>query len=160
MPSSRTRIRMSPEEIDTFLADQLKVQVATVGKRHEPHLSTLFYALRDGHIAFWTYRASQKVVNLRRDPTMTCLVEGGEQYDELRGVALYGTGRIIEDLDEVLRVGGRVGARMTGRPASELDPDADPAVRAGLAQTGRKRVVVVMEPTRTVSWDHRKLANG
>lgn len=160
MANRRAQIRMTDDELGTFLDEQTKVQVATIGKDGTPHLSTLFYAMHDGHLAFWTYGSSQKVVNLRRDPRMTCLVEGGQAYDELRGATLYGTGRIVADLDEVLRVGGKVAARMTGRPAEEFDPDADAGVRAGLERTGRKRVAVFLDITRAVTWDHAKMTAG
>ena len=43
-------------------------------------------------LAFWTYGRSQKIVNLRRDPRITCLVEDGEDYFELRGVSDPGQG--------------------------------------------------------------------
>lgn len=160
MANRRARIQMTDDELGAFLAEQMKVQVATIGKDGMPHLSTLFYAMHDGRLAFWTYGASQKVVNLRRDPRMTCLVESGQAYDELRGATLYGTARIVEDLDEVLRVGGKVAARMAGRPESEFDPDADAGVRAGLERAGRKRVAVFLDVTRAVTWDHAKLAAG
>lgn len=157
MSNRRAQIQMTPEELDAFLAEQMKVQVATIGKDGTPHLSTLFYAVHDGSVAFWTYGTSQKVVNLRRDPRMTCLIEDGQAYDQLRGATLYGRARIHDDLDEVLRVGGKVAARMAGRPEAEFDPDADPQVRAGLEQAGRKRVAVLLDVTHTVTWDHRKL---
>ena len=53
----------------------------------------MFYALLDGRIAFWTYRTSQKARNLARDPRLTCLVEDGEDYFELRGVQVAGVVR-------------------------------------------------------------------
>ncbi|MDL4772273.1 MULTISPECIES: pyridoxamine 5'-phosphate oxidase family protein [Thermomonosporaceae] len=156
MGSKRDKIKMSPAEVGAFLADSFKVQVATVGKEGEPHLVTMFYTLLDGRIAFSTYKASQKVLNLRRDPTMTCLVEDGSEYGELRGVALYGKGRVIEDPDVRLKVGAVVGSRLAGLPVPELGAPLDPAFAAGIEQAMAKRVLIVMEPDRTVSWDHRK----
>ncbi|MFD0854681.1 pyridoxamine 5'-phosphate oxidase family protein, partial [Actinomadura adrarensis] len=108
----RDKIKMTGGEVAAFLAENFKVQVATLGTGGEPHLVTMFYALLDGKIAFTTYKSSQKVLNLRRDPTMTCLVEDGTEYGELRGAALYGQGKIIEDPDVRLKVGAVVGARM------------------------------------------------
>lgn len=86
----RTRIAMSPAEIATFLDQSSKVQLATINRDGTPHLVTMFYAMRDGHIAFWTYRQSQKALNLARDPRITCLVEDGIGYFELRGVQVSG----------------------------------------------------------------------
>ena len=39
-----------------------------------------------GAIGFETFAKSQKVLNLRRDPRITALVEDGTTYDSLRGV--------------------------------------------------------------------------
>jgi hypothetical protein len=36
-------------------------------------------------------------------------------------------------------------------------PDSEELVSEYVAHTGRKRVAFVVEPTRVVSWDHRKL---
>ena len=74
-----------------FLDEKVKVQVASIGKDGAPHLTTLFYVVRDGAIAFWTYGRSQKIRNLERDPRISCLVEDGDDYFELRGVSITGT---------------------------------------------------------------------
>ncbi|MFI0371397.1 pyridoxamine 5'-phosphate oxidase family protein [Actinomadura sp. 1N219] len=153
----REKIRMTPDEAASYLAANFKVQVATVGRDGAPHLVTMFYALLDGKIAFTTYRASQKVLNLRRDPTMTCLVEDGVEYGELRGVALYGRGVVIEDPEPRSKVGMVVGSRMAGLPVPEIGEAIDPVVAEGIEQAIAKRVLVVMEPDRVVSWDHGKL---
>jgi hypothetical protein len=154
--NKREKIKMTEEEVAAFLRASYKVQVATVGKDGEPHLVTMFYALLDGKIAFSTYRTSQKVLNLRRDPTMTCLVEDGVEYGELRGVALYGRGSVIEDPAVRSKVGAVVGSRMAGLPVPEMGEPIDPALAEGIEQAMAKRVIIVMEPDRVVSWDHRK----
>ncbi|MFB4312989.1 pyridoxamine 5'-phosphate oxidase family protein [Actinomadura sp. 21ATH] len=154
--SRREQIRMTDAEVAAYLAESSKVQVATLGKDGAPHLVTMFYALLDGKIAFSTYRTSQKVVNLRRDPTMTCLVEDGTEYSELRGVSLYGKGRIVDDPEVRLQVGAVVGARLAGLPVPEMGAPLDPAFKEGLERSLAKRVIIVMEPDRVVSWDHRK----
>ncbi|MEV4673437.1 MULTISPECIES: pyridoxamine 5'-phosphate oxidase family protein [Actinomadura] len=157
MAGKRDKIKMTPEEVASYLADNFKVQVATVGKDGEPHLVTMFYTLLDGKIAFTTYKASQKVLNLRRDPTMTCLVEDGVEYNELRGVALYGRGLVIEDPKPRSKVGMVVGSRMAGLPVPEIGEPVDPVIAEGIEQALAKRVLIVMEPDRVVSWDHRKV---
>jgi pyridoxamine 5'-phosphate oxidase-like protein len=155
--SRRDAIKMSADELRRFLAEEMKVQVATLNKKGEPHLVTMFYTLEEGKIAFTTYASSQKVVNLRRDPTMTCLVEGGTAYHELRGATLYGHGRIVTDRDVLMRVGMRIGAVMAGLPAPGPDTPPDPEFEAGVAKMMAKRVAIVLEPSRVASWDHRKL---
>jgi PPOX class probable F420-dependent enzyme len=149
---SRKAVQMSDDEIEVFLAGNMKVQVATVGPDGAPHLATLFYVVEDGRIAFWTYGASQKIVNLRRDPRVTCLVEDGEEYLELRGVSIRGRATLVEEYDDVRTLGAKVVTRMAGgADLGELGED----IVAGQA---RKRVGVVIEPEHVASWDHRKMA--
>jgi len=148
----RDAVRMTEEEISGFLEDQLKVQVATIGRDGAPHLSTLYYVLDAGRIAFWTYGSSQKVVNLRRDPRITCLVEDGEDYFELRGVSISGRARLLEEYDDIHALGSRVARRMTtGADLGDLGRDL-------VDRQARKRVGVVVEPDKVTSWDHRKVA--
>ena len=71
----------------------------------------MYYTLVDGKIAFWTYRTSQKALNLARDPRISCLVETGEAYFDLRGVQIQGTVETITDPDAVYRIGLAIGAR-------------------------------------------------
>ena len=58
----------------------------------------MWYGLLDGKVYFETKAKSQKVVNLRRDPKISCSVEAGESYDQLRGVEIEGTAVIIDDM--------------------------------------------------------------
>src|SRR6201996_3955503 len=103
---------MSPSQIEAFLEQSMKVQVATVGPDGAPHLSTLFYVMQDGVMAFWTYRSSQKIKNLERDPRITCLVEDGEDYFELRGVSVPGTAELVRDEPGIRKIGTAVAQRM------------------------------------------------
>ena len=152
MAGGRNAVRMDDAEIRAFLGEQMKVQVATVGPDGAPHLTTLFYVLEDERIAFWTYGASQKIVNLRRDPRISCLVEDGEDYFELRGVSITGKARLIEDYDEIHALGTRVTRRMAG------DADLGELGDSIVDKQARKRVGVVVEPDKVASWDHRKMA--
>jgi PPOX class probable F420-dependent enzyme len=99
---------MTDDEVAAFLAAPRKLQVATVNADGTPHLVTMYYDLIDGRVAFWTYRKAQKAVNLRRDPRVTCLVEDGWTYDELRGVQLSGRAVEVEGTDAVRDVGERI----------------------------------------------------
>src|SRR5512144_1201376 len=93
----RELVKMTDAEIEEFLAASKKVQVATVNADGSPHLTTLFYIVQGGRIAFWTYGRSQKIRNLERDPRITCLVETGDDYFELRGVSIAGHAEIVTD---------------------------------------------------------------
>src|SRR5579864_9465647 len=99
--SRRDLIRMNDEEIRAFLEEQRILQVPTIDHDGWPHLVAMWYVLINDQIVFWTYAKSQKAVNLRRDPRLTCLVETGERYDELRGVQIKGQAIISDDYETV-----------------------------------------------------------
>lgn len=145
--SRRDQIRMTPEEVDAFLAGRHTMNLATLGPDGRIHLVAMWYGFHDGKPAVWTYGKSQKVMNLRRDPRITALVETGDDYGELKGVELVGTARILEDRASVMAVGRNVSERYAG---------ATP--EAALEKMGAKRVAIVIDVDKVVSWDHSKLA--
>ena len=151
MSSGRDAVRLTDEELEEFLTANMKVQVATNGPDGRPHLATLFYVMVEGRLFFWTYGKSQKIQNLRRDPRITCLVEDGQDYFELRGATINGSARLVEDYDQLVDLGGRVATRMAG--GADLGELGDQIV----AQQARKRVGVIVEPEKIASWDHRKM---
>jgi nitroimidazol reductase NimA-like FMN-containing flavoprotein (pyridoxamine 5'-phosphate oxidase superfamily) len=151
---------MPPADVAKLLTEGRKLQLATINPDGTPHLVSMFYALLNGRIAFWTYRASQKARNLSRDPRLTCLVEEGESYFELRGVQLTGTARRIDDRAGVTEIGNLVAARMPS-PVGDLPPaEMAEALTAYVSQAATKRTAYVLDPVRTTSWDHRRLLTG
>ena len=142
---------MTDEELAEFLAENMKVQVATNGP--DGHAAPDHAVLRDGRRAdvLLDLRPSQKIKNLRRDPRITCLVEDGEDYFELRGATISGKARLLEDYDDLVDLGGRVATRMAGgADLGELGAQI-------VAQQARKRVGVLVEPEKIATWDHRKM---
>jgi PPOX class probable F420-dependent enzyme len=150
--SRRELIRMSDEEIRAFLEEQRTVQIATIDHDGWPHLVAMWYALVIDQLVFWTYAKSQKAVNLRRDDRLTCLVETGERYDELRGVQIKGRAIISQDRETVQRIGEAIFERYTG-PLNDN-------TRQLVSAQAPKRVVVFVQPVEIVSWDHRKLGGS
>src|ERR1700690_1182264 len=96
--NQRAQIRMSFSWVAGWAGQSRTATVATIGPGGFPHLVAMWYGLSpDGQLAFETKAKSQKVATLRRDPTISCSVEAGESYDELRGVAIEGSAAIIDD---------------------------------------------------------------
>lgn len=150
--SGRRAVTMSDEEVERFLADNMKVQIATIGRDGAPHLTTLFYVVQDGCICFWTYATSQKVRNLERDPRISALVETGTDYGELAGVSIQGEARIVRDPDGIRRIGSAVAQVMAG--GVDLGDFGRDIVEKQVA----KRVGIVVQPTTVASWDHAKMS--
>ncbi|GAA3519898.1 pyridoxamine 5'-phosphate oxidase family protein [Nocardioides daeguensis] len=157
MSSGRDKVKLSEEEVQGLLEENLKVQVAANGVAGFPHLTTLFYVVRDGKIAFWTYGRSQKILNLERDPRVTALVEDGTDYFELRGVSIEGRAEIVRDHDTILEIGSAVATRMVG--ADSFESLGEIGMKA-VEKQATKRVGVVIHPERVASWDHRKMTGG
>lgn len=150
MPSRRSQIAMTPEEQDEFLATGWTLQVASIGPNGWPHLVAMWYAVIDGEIHFTTFAKAQKVLNLKRDARITCMLEAGEEYQELRGLVVEGEAEVVEgDPSLVLRVMGEIERKRTGKA---------PGIPGEVQQKqAAKRVVVRVRSQREYSWDHRKL---
>jgi PPOX class probable F420-dependent enzyme len=146
----RDVIKMTQDEVDEFLQGRHTMSIATVNHDGSIHLVAMWYGFLEGAIAIETKAKSQKVLNLRRNPQMTVLVEDGESYDELRGVELVGRGEIVEDPERMFELGISVFERYQGGKYTE---EMRPFVEVML----NKRVVVKLHVDRIVSWDHRKL---
>ncbi|WP_246086732.1 pyridoxamine 5'-phosphate oxidase family protein [Nocardioides humi] len=147
-------MRLTEEEVQGLLQENVKVQVAANGRDGFPHLTTLFYVVQDGRIAFWTYGRSQKIRNLERDPRVTALVEDGTDYFELRGVSIEGRAEIVHDHDRILEIGRAVSVRMFGVDSFEALGEIGAQT---VAKQATKRVGVIIHPDRVASWDHRKM---
>jgi PPOX class probable F420-dependent enzyme len=151
VPNVRDMIKMTSDEVDAFLRERHSMSVATIGADGRPHVVAMWYGFLDGAPAFETYRKSQKVVNLRRDPRMTCLVEDGDRYETLRGVELLATGTVIDDQD-ALRT---IARSLFERYETGFGPDqGEEYINFMVA----KRVAVRVDVEDVVSWDHRKIA--
>ena len=140
---------MSDEEVRGFLAEKMVMQCATNGPRGLPHMVALWFVADDRELRSWTYAKSQKARNLERDPRATLGIEDGVQYHELRGVMFECDVEVERDPQQVEQFGLELFARYAG----ELNDD----IRAMVAKQAEKRVGLTFVPTRTVSWDHRKL---
>ena len=147
--NQRRAIRMTPEEVDAFLAERRAMTMCSIAADGSIHAIAMWYGFLDGCIAVETKAKSQKVQNLRRDPRLTVLFEDGDYYEELRGVELVGRAEIIDDPDRLWTVGVSVFERYYGTYSDEVKPFLETMLH--------KRVAVKLNVERTVSWDHRKL---
>jgi PPOX class probable F420-dependent enzyme len=154
MASGRDAVKLTEQEVEDVLSENLKVQVASIGADGAPHLSTLFYIVRDGKIVFWTYGRSQKIKNLERDPRVSALVEDGVDYFELRGVSITGRAEIVRDYDAIYSIGSEVATRMVAAESFEALGDLG---RQTVEKQAHKRVGVIVHPEKVATWDHRKM---
>lgn len=150
MAKKRDEIKMSASEVAGFLAAERVMNVASNGQDGWPHVTALWFVMRDSEPWIWTYRKSQKVKNLERDDHATLLVESGFEYAELRGVMLRTRAHIEYDTERVLDFGEELFVKYQGASAGG-------EMREGLRAQAAKRVAIRFEIVETVSWDHSKL---
>lgn len=147
MASRRKSIEMTQEEIRSFLNAQPRLILVTNGREGYPHpMPVDFVVDEQGRFLVVTFRKSQKVKNLERDPRVGLLVETGLDYSELRAVVAEADAEIIDDVSEVIRVMESIFSRrniVTGTESAYA--------------TSEKRVVLRLTPRSTLSWDHGKL---
>jgi len=145
----RAQIAMSSDEIDAFLHGRHSMTMCTMNPDGNIHAVGMWYGFLEGAIAVESKAKAQKVVNLRRDPRITCMIETGDYYEELQGVSVIGSAEVVDDPDRMFALGVSVLERYYMPYTDEMRP----AVTAML----NKRVVIKVNPIRVISWDHRKL---
>ncbi|MFM7068218.1 MAG: PPOX class F420-dependent oxidoreductase [Actinomycetes bacterium] len=145
----RDVIKMSESEVAAFIAERHSATMSTLAADGSIHSVAMWYGFIDGVMAVETKSKAQKVLNLRRDPRVTMLIEDGEYYEELRGVSIVGTAEIVDDADQLWALGVSVFDRYMGGYTEEMRPFVEVMLH--------NRVAVKIVPTKVVTWDHRKL---
>ena len=146
--SRRDVVRMTPDEVDAYLAEPLLCRIGTIGPGGTIHLVAMNYGFVDGVPSFWSYRKAQKVLNIQRDPAVGMIVDTGVAYAALKGVHLMGRAEIIDDPAVVAELG-----------RSMLERYGASNEKAALS-SAPKRVVVKVHADKVISWDHAKLDGG
>lgn len=147
--SRRDQIGLTEDEVRKYLEESKTIILVSQGPGGFPHPMPMWFAVDDdGSICMATYRSSQKIKNIQRDPRVSLLVESGDHYAELKGVVIYGRAEIIDDFD-----------RVTDVLLAVARAENNESTRQGVAKTAAKRYLIRVKPERTVSWDHAKLGD-
>ena len=153
--SRRDQIRLNDEEVRDLLRENKTIILNSIGPDGFPHPMPMWFSMDDALvISMTTFRKSQKILNLRRDPRVSLLVESGLEYQELKGVVIYGRAELSEDLDEITAVL----LAAAGQEAPSDDADAQKVMREVMKKTASKRTLIRVKPERVISWNHAKLA--
>lgn len=147
----RKLIELTAEERQAYVPAAQTIHLCTNGPDGYPHIVPMWFAA-DGDHTVWmtTYRKSQKVLNLRRNPKVALMVESGVTYDALKGVLIRGDAELIDDADTVVGILKRIHQKTSG----SFPEGIDDALRA----QATKRVAIKVTTKRLSSWDHTKLA--
>ena len=147
--SRRDQIQMTPDEVRSFIDAKKTITIVSNGPGGFPHPMPMWFARDpDDSIRMATSRTSQKILNIQRDPRVSLLCETGIEYQELRGVVLYGRAQLIDDFELVCDTLLRAGGRGEGLPRDEA---AAKTVMDAMRKNAEKRFVIRVAPERVVS---------
>jgi hypothetical protein len=164
MPLSR-ELALTDAELDVFMLRSWTMRVATQGPGNRLNLTAMWYGWAGGCVYF--VGRGQKIVNLRRNPSCTVLVDANERYPELVGAMLSGRGIVLEDAaaedadPHLEEARGQMGRKYAGGRGAAAPPAGNPApARNGVTASGRTRRWVRLEVEHLVTWDNHKLPRG
>ena len=157
MPRISRKIALTDEELDDLMTSSWNMRIATLGGDGRINLTPMWFGWVQGKIYF-TGRG-QKIVNLRRNPNATLLVDKNERFPELIGAMFQGTAHVLEDAEaeradphlEEARV--VIGTKYAGGHGEDTTPR-----RRETTASGETNRWVVFTPDRLVSWDNAKIA--
>lgn len=151
-------LKLTPAELDELMTSSWNMRVASVGPGTRINLTPLWFGWAGGKI--YTYCRGQKVVNLRRNPECTVLVDRNERFPELQGAMFQGKARVLESADEENAEADLEAARMQmGAKYAGGHGEPREATRNNSSARGRNWRWVVITPEKTVTWDNFKLPN-
>ena len=155
MPIPR-ELALTPEQLDELMLSSWNMRIATIGPGTRINLTPLWFGWAGGNI--YTYCRGQKIINLRRNPVTTVLVDRNERFPELQGAMFQSRATVLEDADaeaadpnlEAVRM--QMGEKYAGGHGAAPEPR-----RNASTARGRHWRWVRFEPARTVTWDNFKI---
>ena len=151
--SRRNQIQLSEVEITEYLSSSRTMILVSNGKDGHPHPMPMWFAVDiDNCIYMTTFRKSQKINNLRKDPRATLLIESGDKYEELKGLVVYTDVEFIEDVESIRHILEQITLQR-----SEIQKSDNKDISQGMLKTAEKRIGLKFTLTKILSWDHSKL---
>jgi nitroimidazol reductase NimA-like FMN-containing flavoprotein (pyridoxamine 5'-phosphate oxidase superfamily) len=152
---------MTDEELLAFLSGgQKTLQVSSIDGDGYPHTVPMWFVVENAKVVFRSFSKSQKIVNLRRNPKLTVLVEEGKAYDELQGAMIKGGAILRDDPEYCLDLYVALANRYSYFAGVEPGATPEEEVREYFANFAKMQTAVTVEPVEIVSWDYRKLSGG
>ena len=147
-------------QIDELMASQWNLRIASLGPGARINLTPMWFGWAGGRVYF--FGRGQKVVNLRRQPECSVIVDRNEKFPELQAIMIQGRADVLEDAaaeqaDPFLaEARQQMGIKYNGGHGKPPVEDPQPN---GASAGGRNRRWVVVIPDQVVSWDNFKLGS-
>ena len=151
-------LALDAAQIDEMMTKLWNMRIASIGPRERINLTPMWFGWAGGRVYF--YGRGQKVVNLRRHPACTVLVDRNEKFPELQAVMLQGRAQVLEDAaaeaadPHLAQARVQMGRKYSGGHGAPAVDDPPPN---GASAGGRNRRWVVVVPDHIVTWDNFKI---
>jgi nitroimidazol reductase NimA-like FMN-containing flavoprotein (pyridoxamine 5'-phosphate oxidase superfamily) len=153
-------LSLDAKQIEGMLQTEWNIRVATIGPGRRINLTPMWFGWAGGKI--YMHARGQKVINLRRNPNCTMLIDRNEKFPELQGIMMLGTARVLEDAaaekadPHLTEVQAQMGRKYNGGHG-RLPVDNPPPFSA--TAQGSTRRWIVFTPETIVTWDNFKLGS-
>ena len=151
-------LALSSDQVEDLMTTQWNMRIATIGPQNRINLTPMWFGWGGGRVYF--YGRGQKVVNLRRNPVCTVIVDRNEKFPELQAVMIQGRGIVLEDAaaeaadPHLAAVRVQMGRKYNGGHGRAPVDDPPPN---GASAGGKNRRWIVVVPDHIVTWDNFKL---
>jgi nitroimidazol reductase NimA-like FMN-containing flavoprotein (pyridoxamine 5'-phosphate oxidase superfamily) len=151
-------LALDVQQIEDILSTEWNMRIATFGPGRRINLTPMWFGWAGGKV--YTYARGQKVINLRRNPNCTVLLDRNEKFPELQGIMMLGTAKVLEDTmaeqadPHLAEVQAQMGRKYNGGHGR---PPVDNPLPFSATATGSTRRWVVFAPETMVTWDNFKL---
>jgi general stress protein 26 len=142
MPLPRSVLRMTPDELESFLTEQRTARIGTISPSGEPHVVPMWFVWHDGAIYMNTLKRARRTRDIDTGSRTSVCIDAGYEYGELHGAVLYG---VFEDVPESAEIRKKFGDKYwNGIDIPEV----------------KSHRWIVMKPDKVVSWDFKKIPQG
>lgn len=146
-------VTLEPREIDEFMNARPTTILCVTRPGKAPFATPMWFAWMDGQVFMHTLLTSKKVQYVREQPLVTCVVEAGLGYYELKSVLLMGHCDVIDDQEVVRAEMERM--RLAKPLYEELRPkELPPHLEKHYA---KPRALFRLKPHSITTWDFAKI---
>ena len=150
--ANRQYVSMSEKEIWDFLASQRKIYVGFPMPNGYPHVSPIWFCIKNKRIYLRTHDYKVKT-RLARSGRACCVTDDGDLYRELRGVIVWGRSRVVTEprlVKQINEIIDKKYARQQWKPSQMPSSWVRERRR-------EKRAFIEVIPEKIDSWDNRKV---
>ena len=92
------KLALSSSQVDEIMTTQWNMRIASLGPKLRINLTPMWCGWAGGRVYF--FGRGQKIVNLRRNPGCSVIVDRNEAFPELQAVMIQGQANVLEDATE------------------------------------------------------------